>query len=192
MNNSLFAEPKFKLITNSIALSERVGDVEREIDRLLTEGRQHPNRSVGGVVKHVLSMAKRNDPLLGTYSIYLAKTIITLKLLSDLLDKKNDRTSIILKDIFHKVDASMIKSNMIKDKADLIDTIERAIDKSFATRKMKSNLKQSVDDLYDVVEKKAGMKADSMRQLATLIKRGGDSPDRYEQLESYLTNFMEK
>lgn len=192
MTSSLFAEPKFKLITNSIALSERVGDIEHEIDRLLTEGRRHPNRSVGGVVKHVLDLAKRSDPLLGTYSIYLAKTIITLKLLDDLLDKKKDRTSIILKDIFHKVDASLIKSNMIKDKADLIDTIERAIDKSFATRKMKSNLKQAVDDLYDVIDKKVGMSADKLRQLATLIKRGGESPHRYDQLQEYLTDFVGK
>lgn len=178
-------------VQRSVAISERLETLLVDVNQLIVEGRHHPRRAADNTVKYVLTLAKRSDPTLVTYSLYLAKLIITLKTFGDLLDRKKDRTSIMLRDVFYKIDTTKLKQQMIRDKEDLIDTLGRIIDRSFATRKMKHDIRELIDELYTKVEIGMRANADTLRQLSSLIKRGGSSIDDYDGLANYLSNYLE-
>lgn len=192
MQNPLFVEPRFKLIHESITLSNKIDLMEGKITSVLMEGKRNPGKSSTEIVRYVMTLAKRQDPLLMSYSMYLAKTIITLKLLKQLLDPKKDRTSIVLKDIFSNVDVHLIKSDKISSKTDLMSTIEQAIDSSFSTRKMKADLRDRVDVLFDKIERKMKSNNDALRHLSLLIKRSVLSDDDRAKLKKYIDGFMEE
>jgi hypothetical protein len=166
--------------------------MEGKITSVLMEGKRNPGKSSTEIVRYVMTLAKRQDPLLMSYSMYLAKTIITLKLLKQLLDPKKDRTSIVLKDIFSNVDVHLIKSDKISSKTDLMSTIEQAIDSSFSTRKMKADLRDRVDVLFDKIERKMKSNSDALRHLSLLIKRSVLSDDDRAKLKRYIDGFMEE
>lgn len=188
---SLSTEPKFRLIHSAIGLSDTITQMEFGFDQLILEGVHNPHRAKGGLVTCVLEMAKRNDPMLQTYSVHLAKLILTMHLFGNLLDKKHDRTAIILKDIFGKVDDHHVKQSVIQTGMELTDIMKRAIASSFATRKMKISLKDRIDTMYDTIANKIKRDSDQLRSLTMLIKRGGRTTSDYENLETFLHTLMD-
>ena len=181
----LLNEPRFKFIHESILLAKQVSDVETLVEQVLIEGRYNPSQAINTAVGHLKAMAKRNDPLLQTHAVSLAKTLITLVAFDHVLSKKATRPALLLRDIFGHV----VQKKPNNDRP--IEQIKQAIDRSFATRKMKANLGELVDDIYDAIEPKVRSKAAQLRALTAAIKRSVRSTDDYRDLEQQIAQLIE-
>ena len=183
-------EPKLSALHSSGVLSAQLTENYQAIGQLMLEGRNRPDQSIRGLVGHVIKLAKRGDPLLSTHALSLAKLILSMHLISQVLSKKTGRTSIILQDIFHKIDQRTEQQRRIDASTSVVGTIQQAIDNAFATRRMKHDLRQMVDDVFEVVDKKIGAQHDHLRALTALIRHSGRDQSALDQLTQFLDQLV--